>query len=130
MTEKFVTLTTFTYATEAYVLVAKLDAEGIKSVLKNEHLLSTQQFLSNAVGGLDVQVADADLERARAILKQMNEDKAAADKGKQIFSKDYEKVLIYCPECESSNVYRKKGSFFSFSAREHFCDDCKHVWKQ
>ncbi len=103
MAEKLVTLTTYTYATEAYVLLAKLESEGVPHVLKNEHLLSTQQFLSNAVGGLDVQVEEKYIEKARSILKELEKNNSAADLPPGL-EKNYEKVLIYCPECESSNV--------------------------
>lgn len=130
MAQNLITLTTYTYNTEAFVLVAKLEAEGIKSFLKNEHLLSTQQFLSNAVGGLEVQVAEEDLEKARAILKSMELEKTAAEELPAGLTKGYAKVLVYCPECESSHVYRKKGSFFSLGAKEHVCADCHHKWKQ
>ena len=58
MSDKLITLATYTYTTEAYVLTAKLEAEEIEYFLKNENLLSTQQFLSNAVGGMDVQVKE------------------------------------------------------------------------
>jgi len=129
MTEKLVTLTTYTYATEAYVLLAKLQSEGIPHVLKNEHLLATQQFLSNAVGGLDVQVEEKHLERARAILKELEKNSLANHIPPEL-EKNYEKVLTYCPECESSNVYRARSSFFSFGAKEHTCVECKHRWKQ
>ncbi len=130
MPQPLVTLTTYTYATEAYVLLAKLETEGIVPVLKNEHLLATQQFLSNAVGGLDVQVEEKDLAHARAILKTVEHERTAAEKVPESLVKDYEKVLTYCPECESANVYRKKGSLFSFGPREHLCTDCNHHWKQ
>ena len=128
--KKLATLITYTYTTEAYVLVAKLEAEGITCTLRNENLLSTQQFLSNAVGGLDVQVEEQDLEKAKVILKAMEQEKAAAEVLPDGLGKDYEKVLVYCPECESSNVYKKKGSFFSLGAKEHICGDCGHKWKQ
>lgn len=110
--------------------MAKLEAEGIKSFLKNEHLLSTQQFLSNAVGGLDVQVDENDLEKAKLILKQIEQNISDAASLPDGITNDYEKVLTYCPKCESSNVYRKKGSFFSFGAKEHVCADCNYKWKQ
>jgi hypothetical protein len=125
-----VTLTTYTYATDAYVLVAKLEAEGIKVFLKNEHLVSTQNFLSNAVGGIDLQINANDLEKAKGILKKVEEEKKNSEKVPETLSKDFEKVLTYCPECESSNVYKRKGSFLSFGAKEHMCADCGHKWKQ
>lgn len=130
MAEEFVTLTTYTYATEAYILVAKLEAEGIKVFLKNEHLVSTQNFLSNAVGGIDVQVGQHDLERAKVVLEKVKQEKKDSEKVPETLSKDFEKVLTYCPECESSDVYKRKGSFLSFAAKEHLCADCGYKWKQ
>jgi hypothetical protein len=130
MAEKLVTLITYTYNTEAYILIAKLEAEGIPHVLKNEHLLATQQFLSNAVGGLDVQVEEKDLEKALVVLKELEQNNSSSAQLPSGISSDFEKVLIYCPECESSEVFRKKASFFSFGAKEHVCANCKHTWKQ
>ena len=130
MAEEFVTLTTYTYATEAYILVAKLEAEGIKVFLKNEHLVSTQNFLSNAVGGIDVQVGQHDLERAKVVLEKVQQEKKDSEIVPENLSKDFEKVLTYCPECESSDVYKRKGSFLSFGAKEHLCADCGYKWKQ
>ncbi len=130
MAEEFVTLTTYTYATEAYILVAKLEAEGIKVFLKNEHLVSTQNFLSNAVGGIDVQVGEHDLERAKVVLEKVQQEKKDSEIVPENLSKDFEKVLTYCPECESSDVYKRKGSFLSFGVKEHLCADCGYKWKQ
>lgn len=128
MSEKLITLTTYTYNTEAYILIAKLEAEGIKSFLKNEHTLSQQQFLSNAVGGLDVQVPESDLEKAKLVLSALDERNKSANSVPAWLTKDYSKVLIYCPDCESTNVYKKKG--FSFGAKEHRCADCDYQWKE
>jgi len=112
------------------VLIAKLEAEGIKTFLKNEHLLATQQFLSNAVGGLDVQVDAQDVEAARPIVKKVEEiKKAAANKARQI-PENMEKVFLFCPECESSEIYRKKTGFFSFGEKEHYCMECNYGWKE
>lgn len=127
MAEKWITLTTYTYNTETYVLVARLESEGITATIRNEHTLSQQQFLSNAVGGLDVQVMEKDLLKAKQILKQLEEENKTVVPPE--LAKGYEKVLVYCPECESTNVYRKKGLVL-FGGREHRCADCNYTWKQ
>ena len=124
MPEKLITLTTYTYATEAYVLVAKLEEEGISSHLANENLISAQPFLSTAVGGLEVQVAEGDFAKAQEILKTIQ----ALNTTPEAF-KDYKKVLVYCPQCESANTYCKKTSFFSFGDKEYVCADCNHKWE-
>jgi hypothetical protein len=130
MSEKLITLVTYTYATESYILIAKLDGEGIFSFVKNEHTVSTQNFLSNAVGGIDVQIKEKDLARASEILAEVAEQTKLANAVPASLGAGYEKVLIYCPECESDQVYCKKGSFFSFGSKEHICGDCDHHWKQ
>lgn len=125
MPEKLITLTTYTYITETYVLVAKLEAEGIQCHIPNENFISTRPFLSNAVGGLDVQVPEKDLAKAKEILRTIE---AAYQIPEAL--KDYKKVLVYCPKCENTNVFRKKGSFFSFGKKEHVCTDCGHKWEK
>lgn len=127
MSERFITLTTYTYQTESYLLAARLESEGIQANIKNQHTLSQQQFLSNAVGGIEVQVMEKDLEQAKRIFKQFVEESKPVVP--ESLKKGYEKVTVYCPECESTNVYRKKG-FVLFGGREHICADCNHAWKQ
>jgi hypothetical protein len=130
MAEELVTLTTYTYSTEAYILVAKLEAEGVRNFLKNEHLVSTQHLLSNAVGGIDVQINQSDLEKGKEILKQMDQEKKDSEKVPEGLPVDFEKVPVYCPVCESSNVYCKKSILFSFFDKPHICADCNNKWKQ
>lgn len=130
MSDKLFTLITYTYITESYILVAKLEAEGINVFIKNENLVSTQQFLSNAVGGIDIQIPEKDLERASDILKELELQNTLSEKVPEVLRKEYEKVMLYCPACESSKVFRKKGSFFSFGIKAHLCLECKHTWKQ
>lgn len=130
MSDTFITLTTYTYSTESYILVAKLEAAGIKAFVKNDNLVSTQHFLSNAVGGVDVQVRKADFENALQILKELQKIDQSSKEVPGDLKNNYEKVLVYCPECESTNVYRKKVGLFSFGAKEHICVDCQAKWKQ
>jgi len=130
MSDKLVTLTTYTYTTESYILAAKLEEAGIKPFIKNENLVQTQNFLSNAVGGIDVQVREEDLENALPILKELEKQTKLAEQVPAELEKDYKKVLVYCPDCESSTVYQKKGSFFSLGEKEHVCADCGYRWKR
>ena len=59
---KFVTVATFTYPQEAYVIKSKLEAEGIVVFLKNELAIQTENFLSNAIGGVQLQIPEISLE--------------------------------------------------------------------
>jgi hypothetical protein len=121
----------FTYNTDAAILVAKLEAEGISTFLENEHLVGANPLLSNAVGGVDVMVREGDLEKAMALVKEVEEgNKQAALAGRDLLT-GYRKVEIFCPECESFKVYRRKVSFIaSFVAVDHVCADCQYRWKQ
>jgi len=130
MPQKLISIATYTYATEAYVLIAKLEAEGIKTFLKNEHLLATQQFLSNAIGGLDVQVDEEDVEAANVVVKKVEAIKKDASGASRQIPTNFEKVFLFCPECESSEIYRKKTGFFTFGNKEHYCMECNYGWKQ
>lgn len=119
----------FTYATDAHVVVAKLEAEGIQCFLDDENLATTQHFLSNAIGGIKVKVKQEDYIEADKIFRQYYKDKNELEAEQKIkLGTDYKKVYEYCPQCESSEVYRKKG--FTLSKHEYKCADCGHTWKQ
>lgn len=130
MQDDLVILTSYTYSSDTMMLSAKLDDAGIKYFLKDENLITADPFLSNAVGGVKVQVMAKDYEQAKAVLDDVNAAKQAQEQADLEKWKGYKKVTVFCPVCDSSDVYRKNVSFLaSFSAREHVCSACGHVWK-
>lgn len=68
--EQFVTIYTFNYPHEAYVIKGRLESEGIVVLLKDEKTVQAYNFLSNAVGGVKLQVREGDVEEAIEILKE------------------------------------------------------------
>jgi len=54
---------------EAHIAMGRLAAEGIESWLADEHLVQTDWLYSIAVGGIKLQVANEDAERAVVILE-------------------------------------------------------------
>lgn len=66
----WVTLISFTYVHEAAVLQSKLESEGIECQVKNANTLQVHHFLSNAVGGVQLQVKRSDYEHAMALLRE------------------------------------------------------------
>jgi len=54
---------------EAHIAMGRLEAEGIKAWLADEHLVQTDWLYSIAVGGIKLQVAADDAERAIKILE-------------------------------------------------------------
>lgn len=68
--EKFKTLTTFTFPTELAVAKSKLESEGIECRVLDEHTVQVHNFLSQAIGGVRLQVAESNLDRAWVILEK------------------------------------------------------------
>jgi hypothetical protein len=127
--EKTIPIGNFPYHADAAVLIGRLEAEDIRCFLNNEHLVNANPLLSNAVGGIDVSVRESDYERAMLIVKEMESNKKTSLQTENGFE-GYTKVTVFCPNCDSSNCYRKKRSFFSFGPVEHICRDCIHRWSE
>lgn len=66
-----ITLTTVVYIHEADLLCLRLAENGIQAFIPDQHLATIQPLYSNAMGGIRIQVSEADLEKAQAILQQM-----------------------------------------------------------
>ncbi len=73
----------------ASITIARLDEEGINCHLKDEYTVTIDPFLSNAIGGIKLMVADGDLERAKSLLAGYDDD--------------YRNSLT-CPSCGSHDV--------------------------
>lgn len=69
MTDRLVTLQTFMFPHEAYPLMSKLQDEGIECFLDGENTLTAQPFLSNAIGGVKLNIRESDTEKALEIIK-------------------------------------------------------------
>lgn len=65
----FVTVWTFTHPSEAYVVMGRLESEGIECYLVNELTTQVNPLYSNAVGGVKLQVKDEHLPLAIESLK-------------------------------------------------------------
>ncbi|WP_176223822.1 putative signal transducing protein [Marivirga sericea] len=69
--DQFITIATFQYPHEAHIIQSKLEAADIKVFLKDELTVQSHNFLSNAVGGIKLQVRAADVPLAVALLREM-----------------------------------------------------------
>ena len=63
-----VVIAEFNRLVDADLAKARLEAEGIRSVLLDAQTISVNPFYSPALGGVKLAVADEDASRARAIL--------------------------------------------------------------
>jgi hypothetical protein len=71
---ELITVATFHFPTRAHILKTRLSAEGIHVFLKNELHAQVNNFQSQAIGGVQVQVLQKDLERALEITKEFGID--------------------------------------------------------
>jgi hypothetical protein len=68
--DNFVTIKTFTYPIDLAVIRGRLEAEGIECVAQDELVAQANPFLSNAIGGIKLQVRRRDLPKAIEILEE------------------------------------------------------------
>jgi len=64
------TIATFWKTEEAHLLRLRLGEAGIPAFLQDEHITQLHPWRAAAIGGVRVQVADADFEEAQRILSE------------------------------------------------------------
>lgn len=144
--QEWVTLMTFTYPHESYVIRGVLQAAGIETFLKDEITVQVDNFLSNAVGGIQLQVISGQVDNAREVLMLNG---YLDDKGKPVVEKKHVEVLdmeqqdgTLCPFCKSENTTETKTasmvtviSLLLFRLplpvfkKDNYCFDCESSWK-
>jgi len=99
----FVVLKTYDNYVSAHIDKGRLEEEGINCWLKDEHSVTINPVLTNAVGGIKLMVVSSQSERAAGILRTLdNKNKASHP----------------CPKCNSLNIElvstpRKASNWFS-----------------
>jgi hypothetical protein len=68
--EQYITIRTFTYPQDAFIIKGRLEAEGIECFLKDELTVQVDNFYTNALGGVKLQVRESDRDRAEEILTE------------------------------------------------------------
>lgn len=146
---RLVTIATFGYPTEAYISKTKLDSEGIWSFVADEYTVTMNWLYSNAIGGVKLQVKEADIEKALAALTQNLPNR-------EFIEEDIEESeeRFKCPSCGGINLtyqryatglvfgswllswlsfiffFGMEGGFvLPFLKRKWHCQDCKFEWK-
>jgi len=64
----FVTVLSLPHPQQVYIIKARLESEGIECFIKDELTIQTDPFLSNAIGGIKLQVKEEDVADAVKIL--------------------------------------------------------------
>jgi len=152
-TEKFITVLTFTFASEVAIIRGRLESEGITCFVQDELTVQVTPFYSNAIGGVKLQVRESDLRQAIEILKEAGYIKDEEIQphqepprlNNQQVSMKGEKLV--CPICGSEEIVKSKkagwiflftsflllpfcGIFSPFFQKTYCCFDCKQEFKQ
>ncbi|MBK1897819.1 putative signal transducing protein [Chryseobacterium paridis] len=92
-----------------------LAERGIQSFIANEQLIQSDWLLSQAVGGIQLQVFEEDIEKAKQALEDYKEnEKYSLEVEHTIEDPEFDFV---CPKCGSNHIYRDDSatSFFGVS---------------
>jgi hypothetical protein len=136
MPEEIITLWRYRDLPEALVAKSKLDSEDLWCSLADENIIRLNWFLSNAVGGVRLQVVSDDAQVATEILaEQIPVSFSAEETGEEYHQPE-------CPHCHSRDVtfepmYKKialpllwgLGLPVWIPKKSWKCEDCEHEWK-
>jgi len=139
MTDKLITIASFSEPFQAELAKIKLNTEGIKCFLASESFVATYWLLSSAEGGVKLQVKEFDAKRALEILE--NKNRPDIEEGAARLTP--EPINPLCPQCHSEDVeyekFSKKLAFLSILflrfplpllKKSYKCNNCGHTWKQ
>ena len=128
---RFVQIRSFDNYIPAHLTLQRLEAEGIKAYLKDEHTVTIDPILTNAIGGIKLMVYYGQAERAVGLIEE--------------YEKTYRESLP-CPRCHSLNVQQITkprstsnlfsalltwllGSYAIAPKKVHRCFDCGHEFR-
>ena len=104
---KLVTIATFEYPQHAYIIKSKLESEGIYVYLKDELTIQSDNFLSNAIGGVKLQVNKKEVLRAKELLKLFDFSVYRNTENMQEIKVSNSKDIV-CPNCKSDNIRKSR----------------------
>jgi len=123
MENKFYQLASFEYVADVQIVKGKLESEGIPVFLRDENTLNSDPLISNAIGGVKLQVYSKDKERAIAVYNSI-----------RTYALDINGKPIVCPNCKarrSEPYYNSKGIFYKlfpfFEKRKYKCLNCNMI---
>lgn len=106
-----------------------LAESNVQSFIANEQLIQSDWLLSQAVGGIQLQVFENDFEQAEKILKDYQEnEKFSLEVEHTVENPEFDLV---CPKCGSNHIYRDDSatSFFGISiltSHKFICYYCEN----
>jgi DNA-directed RNA polymerase subunit RPC12/RpoP len=122
MEDSFTTIAVFQYSSEALIIKGKLESENIRVFLADEYTVDTDPLVSNAIGGVKLQVITAEVAVAKSIIRNIDPSLL--------------KEEIVCSKCGSTNFNLKltfKNIFLKLipvnGYFEYKCSDCNTNFK-
>ncbi len=91
-----------------------LAENGIESWIANEQTVQSDWLLSQAIGGIQLQVFEENLEEAKKVLEEFSNEDFALEVERTIENPEFDFV---CPRCGSNHIYRDEnpGGLFGIS---------------
>jgi hypothetical protein len=93
--ETLVTIADYQFATLAYLSQAKLESEGIQSIVFDDHIINANWLYLIAIGGVKLKVKESDVPEALRILYEVRDT----------IPGPAERPEDGCPNCRSSNIH-------------------------
>ena len=131
------TVATFTNPIEAHIVRGRLECEEILAFVSHEHHIWANWALSQALGGVKVQVPSSDVEIASSVISDINSEKFLEVMDE---SKNHENDLT-CARCNSNKISSVSWSwklslvaFFvimiplPYTTKHLKCETCKLSW--
>lgn len=122
---EFYILATFEYVADVQILKGRLESDGIPVFLRDENTLNSDPMISNAIGGVKLQVYYSDKERAIEIYNDI-----------RAYAVDDFGNLRVCPNCKARRMemyYNRKGLFYKlfpfFEKSKYKCLNCEFITK-
>jgi hypothetical protein len=140
----WVTIQTFTMPTEASLAQLRLESNGIPCFLKDEITVGVVNLYSHALGGIQLQVEEPDVEKATEILLEAGyiPKKDAPKRKIQVIDEASVADKTKCPYCGSENIdtvvhpswwvvlfYIFLSVIFPIFKSWEKCYDCQKEWK-
>lgn len=123
MANEFYTIGSFEYPADVQIIKGRLESEGIMVFLRDENTLNTDPLISQAIGGVKLQVYTKDKNRAIAIYDEIR-NYAMDDHGNP----------VTCPNCKAQRsevYYTRKGIFNKlfpfFEKKKYKCLQCNMI---
>ena len=132
-----VTIASYTNSLQANIVKGRLQAEGIPATLANEQYINADWLLSNALGGVQIQVPIEYKQQAKELIDSIENG--------QLEINDNESKIdqLLCPICQSEDIRTNsvfwKTSFIlintlhiplPFSQNTYTCKTCQHEWSE